>query len=375
MQWVLLRFTECRQFAFWVIMTTLPLMPTLQTAVQVEHLHKSFGRFAAIRDVSLWVQEGEILGLLGPSGCGKTTLLRLIAGLDTPDTGEIRVGDRCVAAANVFVPPEQRSLGMVFQDFALFPHLTVAENIAFGLQQQGLSKQQIQERVAAVLALVQLADLKKRYPHELSGGQQQRVALARAIAPQPAVILLDEPLSNLDAQVRLQLREELRRILKGTGTTAIFVTHDQEEALSLSDRLAVMGEGKIEQVGTPEEIYCCPASRFVAGFISQANFLPACAEGSQVLTDVGVFPLPEALPKREGEVMIREEDVQLQPDTAATSCFVIRDRQFLGREYRYCIQLPSGQDFHARQPLAVNLPVGTPVKVAAQAVRFFPKEL
>lgn len=374
MQWVLPSFTDCRRFAFWVIMTTLSLMPTLKTAVRVEHLHKSFGRFTAIRDVSLGVHEGEILGLLGPSGCGKTTLLRLIAGLDTPDAGEIRVGDRCVAAANVFVPPEQRSLGMVFQDFALFPHLTVAENIAFGLQQQRLSKQQIQERVAAVLALVHLEGMQKRYPHELSGGQQQRVALARAIAPQPAVILLDEPLSNLDAQVRLQLREELRTILKGTGTTAIFVTHDQEEALSLSDRLAVMRQGKIEQVGTPQEIYCQPASRFVAGFITQANFLPACAEGSQVRTDVGTFPLLEALAKGEGEVMIREEDLQLQPDTEATSCFVIRDRQFLGREYRYCIQLPCGKELHARQPLAVDIPIGTAVKVAAEVVRFFPKE-
>ncbi|WP_298611343.1 ABC transporter ATP-binding protein [uncultured Thermosynechococcus sp.] len=355
-------------------MTTLSLMPRLQTAVRVEHLYKSFGRFTAIRDVSLWVHEGEILGLLGPSGCGKTTLLRLIAGLDRPDAGEIRVGDRCVAAANVFVPPEQRSLGMVFQDFALFPHLTVAENIAFGLQQQRLSKRQIQERVAAVLALVHLEGMEKRYPHELSGGQQQRVALARAIAPQPAVILLDEPLSNLDAQGRLHLREELRTILKGTGTTAIFVTHDQEEALSLSDRLAVMRQGKIEQVGSPEEIYCRPASRFVASFITQANFLPASVEGSQVHTEVGTFPLLEALPRGEGEVMIREEDLQLQPDLEATSCLVVRDRQFLGREYRYCIQLPCGKELHARQPLAVDIPIGTAVKVAAAAVRFFPKE-
>ncbi|AHB88150.1 ABC-type FeII uptake system ATPase component FutC [Thermosynechococcus sp. NK55a] len=355
-------------------MTTLSLMPMLKTAVQVAHLHKSFERFPAIRDLSLSVQEGEILGLLGPSGCGKTTLLRLIAGLDTPDAGEIRVGDRCVVGANVFIPPEQRSLGMVFQDFALFPHLTVAENIAFGLQQQRLSKPQIQERVAAVLALVHLEGMQKRYPHELSGGQQQRVALARAIAPQPAVILLDEPLSNLDAQVRLQLREELRRILKGTGTTAIFVTHDREEALSLADRLAVMRQGKIEQVGTPEDIYRCPASRFVAGFITQANFLPAYAEGAQVRTDVGTFPLLAALAKGEGEVMIREEDLQLQPDPEASSCFVIRDRQFLGREYRYCIQLPSGQELHARQPLAVDIPIGTAVNVAAEAVRFFPKE-
>ncbi|XFA71862.1 ABC transporter ATP-binding protein [Thermosynechococcaceae cyanobacterium Okahandja] len=355
-------------------MTTLSPITSTTTAVELTNVRKTFGTVPAVNDVSLRVQEGEILGLLGPSGCGKTTLLRLIAGLDTPDGGIIAIGDRPVSATNLFVPPEQRSLGMVFQDFALFPHLTVAENIAFGLQQR-LTKKQIHERVAAVLALVHLQGLEKRYPHELSGGQQQRVALARAIAPQPAVILLDEPLSNLDAQVRLQLREELRSILKAAGTTAIFVTHDQEEALSLSDRLAVMRHGCLEQVGTPEEIYCHPASRFVAGFISQANFLSACAQGACVLTDVGTFPLPEVLPPVEGELMIREEDLKLAPQSDSGLPLVVRDRQFLGREYRYCVQTPSGKELHARAPMDVVIPIGATVSLtaAAEAVRFFPK--
>lgn len=357
-------------------MTTFSPATATTAAVQIKNLHKAFGRVPAIKDVSLGVHEGEILGLLGPSGCGKTTLLRLIAGLDTPDQGTITLGERLVSSPRVFVPPEQRSVGMVFQDFALFPHLTVFENIAFGLQQQRLSKKQIQERVTAVLALVHLQGMAKRYPHELSGGQQQRVALARAIAPQPAVILLDEPLSNLDAQARLQLREELRAILKTAGTTAIFVTHDQEEALSLSDRLAVMRQGCIEQVGTPEEIYSQPASRFVAGFISQANFLSARAQGSYALTDIGTFPLLEAMPAVQGELMIREEDLRLQPQPPSESTLIVRDRQFLGREYRYCVQTPTGKELHARLPVDVVIPVGATVSLtaAAEAVRFFPTE-
>ncbi|AFY61290.1 ABC transporter ATP-binding protein [Synechococcus sp. PCC 6312] len=326
----------------------------------------------AVESISLELQSGHILSLLGPSGCGKTTLLRLIAGFETIDQGEIYLNQHRIATAKGGLPPEQRSLGMVFQDFALFPHLTVFENIAFGLQQQRLKSGIIRAKVASSLALVGLEGMAQRYPHQLSGGQQQRVALARALAPEPTLILLDEPLSNLDALVRIQLREELRQILKVAGTTAIFVTHDQEEALGISDVVAVMQQGKLEQWGTPEDIYLQPASRFVAGFVTQANFLPAQAEGSSCQTEVGQFTTPEEAGHGPGELMLREEELILEP--VAQSDIVIRTRQFLGREYRYCLQTASGRELHARSVTPHPLPVGTHVivKTQPQAGRFFP---
>lgn len=327
----------------------------------------------AVRDISLELNSGQILSLLGPSGCGKTTLLRLIAGFETIDQGEIFLDHRRIATPQGGLPPEQRSLGMVFQDFALFPHLTVFQNIAFGLQQQRLKSGVIRSKVAASLALVGLEGLQARYPHQLSGGQQQRVALARALAPEPTLILLDEPLSNLDALVRVQLREELRQILKAAGTTAIFVTHDQEEALGISDVVAVMQEGQLEQWGTPEDIYLQPASRFVAGFVTQANFLPAQAQGSCCQTEVGEFTTLEETVAGPGELMLREEELILEP--VDQSDVVICDRQFLGREYRYCLQTASGRELHARAADSNPLPVGTNViiKTHPQSGRFFPK--
>jgi iron(III) transport system ATP-binding protein len=266
---------------------------------------------------------------------------------------------------------------MVFQDYALFPHLTIAENIAFGLKnkKERFTPTQIKQRVGEVLELVGLRGLEKRYPHELSGGQQQRIALARALAPEPELILLDEPLSNLDVQVRQRLRHEIRHILKATGISAIFVTHDQEEALAISDKIAVMRQGKIEQLGTPEEIYTQPASRFVAEFVTQANFLPAQRQGNLWTTEIGQWELP--LPGgenewRNGELMLRQEDIILKPDE--TSPVVICDRQFLGREYRYCLETSSGNQLHARTALHTQLPVGTKVQLAVtpQALQLFP---
>lgn len=347
--------------------------------LQLHHVSKQFSpqQQVVVAEVNLTLHLGEILGFLGPSGCGKTTLLRLVAGFEQPSAGVIELRGEKVAGTGVWLPPERRQTGMVFQDYALFPHLSVAENIAFGLKQNRKysSRRAIKERVSAVLALVQLTGYEKRYPHELSGGQQQRVALARALAPQPTLILLDEPLSNLDVQVRLQLRQEIRHILKQTGTSAIFVTHDQEEALAVSDRIAVMRKGKIEQLGTPEEIYTQPASRFVAQFVSQANFLPAKREGEYWETEIGGFtritttqPLEE-----EGELMLREEDVQLFPDETATA--VIKERQFVGREYRYFIELPSGRQLTACTGTEVQIPAGMRVRVGSrvQSPRIFPK--
>ncbi|HBB33158.1 MAG TPA: ABC transporter ATP-binding protein [Cyanobacteria bacterium UBA8803] len=388
--------------------------------LHLENITKQFESttYPAVASVTLTLHQGEVLGLLGPSGCGKTTLLRIIAGFERPQSGTVELAGRLVASPGYWIPPEQRNTGMVFQDYALFPHLTVAENVAFGLKnRQGKhARVSVKKSTAQAIALVGLTGLEKRYPHELSGGQQQRVALARALAPQPALILLDEPLSNLDVQVRLRLREELRSILKETGTSAIFVTHDREEALSLSDRVGVMRDGYLEQLGTPEEIYSHPISRFVAEFVTQANFLPARRRGQLWETEVGPFEglcpviaskaeladshlgclsgvkndssvqkakigssetleLFNELTLDQGELMLPEENVILKPDDEA-GMVVIRERHFLGREYRYCLQTPSGKELHARTTLNTQLPVGTRVKlsVANPSVHIFPRE-
>ena len=345
--------------------------------LRLQNVTKQFiqNTIPAVKDVTFTLQQGDLLGLLGPSGCGKTTLLRLIAGFERPYSGSVEIAGRTVADSRCWVPPELRDVGIVFQDYALFPHLSVAENVAFGLQQ--LTKQQGKERMEDAIALVGLQGLEKRYPHELSGGQQQRVALARALAPRPKLVLLDEPLSNLDIQVRLRLREEVRDILKAIGTSAIFVTHDQEEALAISDWVGVMRQGHLEQLGTPEEIYTHPASRFVAEFVTQANFLPARRQGDLWETEVGCFDV--AMNRRQdpissltGELMIRQEDLLLQPSPDAP--VVIRTRRFLGREYRYCLQTPSGNELHARTMTDTTLPVGTRVQlsIAGDSVRVFP---
>jgi iron(III) transport system ATP-binding protein len=322
---------------------------------------------AAVNQVSLALNCGDILGLLGSSGCGKTTLLRLIAGFEQPQTGSIELAGQYVAGDGAWQPPELRDVGMVFQDYALFPHLTVAKNVAFGLRQSGrkrFSAQRIKDLMAHAIALVGLTGLENRYPHELSGGQQQRVALARALAPQPAIVLLDEPLSNLDVQVRLRLRQEIRDILKTSQTTAIFVTHDQEEALSICDFVAVMQQGNLEQIGTPEVLYQSPTSRFVAEFVTQANFLPAHRHQDGWQTEIGCFQdnAIAQTSQTKAAVMIRQEDLQVSMDE--TSSVVIQDRQFLGREYRYSLITSTGQCLYARTPVSVALPIGSRVRLA-----------
>jgi ABC-type Fe3+/spermidine/putrescine transport system ATPase subunit len=237
--------------------------------LRLTNLSKRFGDTVAVQDLSLEVRDGEIMTLLGPSGCGKTTTLRCIAGFVTPDVGDIYLGQERVTR----LPPERRDIGFVFQNYALWPHMTVYQNLAFGLELRRLLKQEIQRRMDEALALVRLSGFEDRYPRQLSGGQQQRVALARALVLQPSVLLLDEPLSNLDAQLREEMRFEIRELQKQLGITSIYVTHDQAEALVLSDRIAVMHRGELVQVGTPEEIYDQPANRFVAGFIGLTSFL------------------------------------------------------------------------------------------------------
>ncbi|MEX2501767.1 MAG: ABC transporter ATP-binding protein, partial [Trueperaceae bacterium] len=268
----------------------------------------------AVDGLSLRVRRGETVALLGPSGCGKTTLLRLIAGFEAPDRGVVEVGGQVVADERTFVPPEARRIGFVFQDYALFPHLDVLGNVAFGLG--GRRRAQRIERAREVLDLVGLTVFTRRYPGQLSGGQQQRVALARALAPEPAVILLDEPFSNLDAALRAGTREEVRRILQRSGATTLLVTHDQEEAMTFSDRLAVMRAGRLEQQGAPEETYLTPRTAFVAGFLGRTNLLRGQADGSTVRTRLGTLPLsrPASGPVL---VSVRPEDMLLVPRSAA----------------------------------------------------------
>jgi putative spermidine/putrescine transport system ATP-binding protein len=247
--------------------------------VSLNRISKFYGDVAAVAEISIAMTRGELVCLLGPSGCGKTTTLRMVAGFIEPSGGSIMIGDQDVTA----LPPYRRDTGMVFQSYALFPHLTVAQNVAFGLENISMPADERRGRVAEMLALVELPHLSRRYPKELSGGQQQRVALARALAMNPAVLLLDEPFSNLDAQLRIRLREELRALIKRIDMTTLFVTHDQEEALMLADRIVVMNQGRVEQIGTPAEIYETPASRFVAQFIGW------CASIEGAVTSDGLF--------------------------------------------------------------------------------------
>jgi iron(III) transport system ATP-binding protein len=277
-------------------------------AIRCQGLAKQFGEVQAVVGLNLALREGQFLALLGPSGCGKTTTLRLLAGFEVPDSGEVEIGGQLVNAPNRYVPPERRSIGMVFQEYALFPHLTVADNIAYGLPRGSDKKQRVQE----TLNLVGLPTIKDRMPHELSGGQQQRVALARALAPQPALILLDEPFSNLDASLRVQVRAEVRRILRQVQATAIFVTHDQEEALSLADEVAVMMGGRVVQTDTPQKLYRRPINREVATFLGDTNFLPGQVASQVVSCALGQWPV-SFLHDGSVEVMVRPEDISLTP--------------------------------------------------------------
>ena len=311
--------------------------PTI--SIRCRNLCKHYNGTPAACGVDLEVAEGRFLALLGPSGCGKTTVLRMIAGFEMPDRGEVEIGGRTVVAPGIFVPPEKRRVGMVFQEYALFPHLTVQQNVAYGCNGHG------SHRVQEVLQWVGLEGLPDRYPHELSGGQQQRVALARALAPNPACMLLDEPFSNLDAALRTRVRQEVRQILRQAGVTAIFVTHDQEEALSLADEVAVMIDGKIVQCTRPERLYRRPATHRVATFLGDANFLPGQADGTSVACALGTLPLMEPA-RGEVEIMIRPEDVLLTVDENGPGRII--ERTYFGHDQLLRIELPDKTLIRAR---------------------------
>jgi putative spermidine/putrescine transport system ATP-binding protein len=287
------------------------------TIVAIEALSKGFSGVPAVLDVSLQVARGEFLTILGPSGCGKTTLLRMVAGFLSPDAGRIMLGGRSVGA----VPPHARSIGMVFQRLALFPHMSVGENVRYPLRMRGFPRQQQKERVARYLDIVRLPDFEERYPHELSGGQQQRVAIARALVFEPELLLLDEPLSSLDRNLREEMQGEFKRIQRMLGVTTINVTHDQKEALLLSDRVAVMRAGRVEQAGPPREVYRRPATLFVAGFLGSPNLLDgvvtrAAPDALTVRIGEAVLPAVASLPLAAGErarLLLRVEHVRVEP--------------------------------------------------------------
>lgn len=336
------------------------------TTLEVRNIIKQFhgSGHSAVNDISFELHEDEILALLGPSGCGKTTTLRLIAGLERLDSGLIRLNDRIVASESVFIPPEQRGLGMVFQDHALFPHKTVFENIAFGLR--GKKASDAKTTVGEMLHLVGLLPLSKRYPHELSGGERQRVALARALAPHPVLLLMDEPFSSLDADLRIEMREHVRSILKAMRTTVIFVTHDQEEALFMGDRLAVLQKGQLEQIGTPEEIFHGSNTRFVAEFMGNSDFLKGKVVSGGIQTEIGLLNQIVDLSKESPvEIAIRADDIDFEVDGSGNS--LIMDRFFRGAFNLYRLRLDSGEVLHAVSDHTRILPIGTRIRTFIKA--------
>lgn len=328
-------------------------------AVCCENLIKTFNDTQAVNQISLDVKTGEILALLGPSGCGKTTTLRLIAGFEKPDSGRIIIGERVVADAGHFVPPEKRGIGMVFQDHALFPHLTVFDNVAFGLR--GKNQTEIRSIVGEMLHMVGLLSFSKRYPHELSGGERQRVALARALAPKPVLVLMDEPFSSLDADLRTEVREHVRIILKTIRATVVFVTHDQDEALYMGDRLAVLQKGHLEQIGTPEEIFHESTTRFVAEFMGDSDFLKGKIVKGGIQTEIGLIKQLVDLPlATQVEIALRPDDIDFQIDGSGNSLII--ERFFRGAFNLYRLRLDSGQILHAFTEHTRILPVGARVQ-------------
>ncbi|MEX5256514.1 ABC transporter ATP-binding protein [Kocuria arenosa] len=334
-------------------------------ALALDGLSKHYGSSVGVSGLELTVPPGELVTLIGPSGCGKSTTLRLVAGLERPDEGTIRIAGDVVAYRRRFQEPERRRVGLVFQDHALFPHLTVAKNVAFGLDR--LPRPERRARVGEVLELVRLGHLAHRYPHELSGGEQQRVALARALAPRPAVVLLDEPFSSLDESLRAQVRRDTVATLRETGTTAVLVTHDQTEALSVGHRVVVMHDGVIEQSDTPERVFEQPATRFVASFMGDADFLPARVHRALLTCEIGIVSTVPGWADSDVDVdvVLRPHEVALAPDPASPAR--VSAVEYHGAFVLHHVRLASGRTLRSWQPHNVRHPVGTPVAVTVTA--------
>ncbi len=317
-----------------------------EPALVCRGLRKTFGDTVALAQLDLAVAPGSLTALLGPSGCGKTTALRVIAGLEDPDAGTLEVGGRVLVDDTTAVPPEDRRIGLVFQDYALFPHLSVGQNVAYGLHE--VPPPERRQRVADALDLVGLQGLEDRLPTQLSGGQQQRVALARALAPRPALVLLDEPFSNLDAGLRITVREEVRAILQAASATALFVTHDQEEALSLADQVAVMDAGRLHQVADPHTLYTRPATRFVAEFVGEADLVAGRRAGRQFVdTALGRLQAREPLSAETVTVVLRPEALELTPDTHGPG--TVESIQYFGHDQLVAVRLDDGTPLRVRR--------------------------
>ncbi len=336
------------------------------SSITLRGLTKRFGAVEAVSALDLEIREGELVTLLGPSGCGKTTTLRLIAGLEMPDAGEVWFGDRPVTR----LPPERRNVGIVFQSYALFPHMTVWQNVAFGLEMRHESSRVIRDRVGAILERVQLRGLEHRYPHQLSGGQQQRVALARALVMSPAVLLLDEPLANLDAKLREDMRFYIRQLQRDVQITTVYVTHDQAEAMVLADRIAVMRDGRLQQIGPPEEIYRRPSNAWVAEFIGLSNFIRGTVTGREngqlvVRTAAGTFTCAgEAHTGQEVFVCVRPEAFHFGESHPNRIYGTVRERVFLGNLFDYRVEGPGGLQLRVQSDPSQSFPPGGTVALS-----------
>ena len=339
--------------------------------LEIENMYKNFGGNRLLSDLSFSVGKGELLTLLGPSGGGKTTILRCMAGLQEIDRGTIKIHDELVSSPEVLVPPEKRGVGIVFQNLALFPHLTVGQNVSFGINSYDLEL--YPEKVDDLLELVDLSHKKDCYPNELSGGQKQRIALARSLAPNPSILLLDEPFSSIDAGLRIEMREELRTILKTTGTTTIFVTHDQEEALSISDRVLILKNGRIEQSGAPQELFNYPRSRFVASFLGHASFISGFLDGDTISTIIGdinrenIYGLSKEYDNLNMEILFRPEDLKIDLCNPKNANGTITYQRYLGEKILYKVALLNGEIIQCAAPTTSDIPLSSFVCVSIES--------
>lgn len=361
-------------------------MATIEKVLEVRSLSKIFGPEAGVHDVNLHLEKSEVISLLGPSGCGKTTTLRCIAGFYKPDAGSITIGGRLVAAANVFVPPEDRQIAMVFQNYVLWPHMTAFQNIAYGLKLRRVPRREIVARVDEMLALLGLTGLENRYPHQLSGGQQQRVSVARSLVVRPQVLLLDEPFSNLDAKLRIQMRQEMRDLLQRLGISAVYVTHDQEEAMVISDRILLMDSGNLVEQGTPYELFERPRTEFTASFFGIVNMIPGVCrrrESRSFLQIDGMsasVALPEHLQGQDGEryvLGLRHDEFEIRPGSEPADGWIngrIRSRCYIGRAVELEVQCLPNQVFRCRvdDHRAVNWPADVAIRIVADRAILLP---